>query len=74
MMIVSKFVYPDLEAVLSAERNLRAAIGEIAQSTRECIFINVSHQPEQTLIVRSESEATGEMIRNVLKMAVPENA
>ena len=73
-MIVSKFVYPDLDGVLSAERNLRAAIDEIAQSTQECIFINVLHQPEQALVVQSESEATGQMVRDLLKAPEIEDA
>ena len=69
-MIVSKFVYSDLEGMRSAERELRAAVDEIAQSTRECIFINVLHHPEQILVVQSETQATGQLIRKILNSPV----
>tara|TARA_R110002072_G_scaffold205729_4_gene363597 strand:- start:2592 stop:2813 length:222 start_codon:yes stop_codon:yes gene_type:complete len=65
-MIVSKYVYPDLDGVLSAERELRAALGQIAATTQECVFINVLHEPEQALVVSSESEATRQMVTQAL--------
>lgn len=73
-MIVSKYVYPDLDGVLSAERDLRAALGQIASSTQECIFINVQHAPEQAIIVQSESEATRQLVSDVLSCSEPQAA
>ncbi|MEE2566436.1 hypothetical protein [Hyphobacterium marinum] len=73
-MIVSKYVYPDLDGVLSAERELRAALGQIAASTQECIFINVLHEPEQALVVRSESEATRQLVNDALACVEAESA
>lgn len=73
-MIVSKYVYPDLDGVLSAERELRAALGQIAATTQECVFINVLHDPERALIVSSESEETCQMVTEALNHAEAETA
>lgn len=71
-MIVSKYVYPDLDAVLLAEQELREALGQIASSTQECIFINVLRAPELALVVQSESESTRQLISEVLSCAETE--
>jgi len=65
-MFVSKFVYTDIDSVVSAERKLLAAVEEIESSTQECIFINVLRAPQKMLIVQSETEATGRKVRRIL--------
>jgi len=65
-MIVSKFNFPDLDAGQAAERVLRATLDRIANTTKECVFVNVQRGDETILVVRSESKCTHEIVSDAL--------